>query len=90
MAEKIIDSYETFGEKLAGIEYTNRLGVYGIVINNEGKVATIKTSAGYFLPGGGVENGESYGQCLEREFLEETGYKIVIADFVGNSSSSIG
>lgn len=87
MTENTIDTDgKTFGEKLAGIEYTNRIGVYGIVINNEGKVATIKTSTGYFLPGGGVENGENYEQCIEREFLEETGYEVVIANYVGNSS----
>lgn len=37
----------------------------------------------YSLPGGGVENGESLEQCIEREFLEEVGYKVTSArDFV--------
>ena len=28
----------------------------------------------YIIPGGGVEEGESYSECCERELLEETGY----------------
>lgn len=27
----------------------------------------------YLIPGGGVEDGESYAECCEREMLEETG-----------------
>ncbi|MBE6068537.1 MAG: NUDIX domain-containing protein [Clostridium lundense] len=75
-----------FGKKLDEVEYIDRIAVYGIVINNEGKVAVIKTPAGYFLPGGGMENGESHKECIEREFIEETGYKIEIQKFIGRAS----
>ncbi len=30
----------------------------------------------YIIPGGGVEAGESYAQCCERELLEETGMRV--------------
>ena len=30
----------------------------------------------YMIPGGGVEDGESYAECCERELLEETGVKV--------------
>ena len=30
----------------------------------------------YSIPGGGVENGETYEQCCERELLEETGMEV--------------
>ena len=30
----------------------------------------------YMIPGGGVEEGETYAQCCEREMLEETGMKV--------------
>lgn len=75
-----------FGEKLEGIEYINRIGVYGIVFNNEGKIALIKTPGEFFLPGGGIENTESHRMCLHREFMEETGYKISIGKYIGKAS----
>ena len=30
----------------------------------------------YMIPGGGVEEGEDYAACCERELLEETGMKV--------------
>lgn len=85
--ETIENSIEvTFGEKLEGAEYINRKAVYGIARNNEGKITTINTPAGYFLPGGGIESDESHHQCLEREFLEETGYEIAVEEYIGCSS----
>jgi 8-oxo-dGTP diphosphatase len=75
MLENTLDNDEkTFGEKIKDIEYIDRIGVYGIAINVEGKVSTIKTPTGYFLPGGGIENGEIHTECIEREFLEEKNY----------------
>ncbi|MEA5095032.1 MAG: NUDIX domain-containing protein [Sedimentibacter saalensis] len=76
----------TFGEKLENTDYFQRKAVYGIVINSEGKIATIETPGGYFLPGGGIENNESHEMCLKREFLEETGYEITVGNYIGRSS----
>ena len=75
-----------FGDKLRGVHYTERIAVYGIVISNDGKVATIKTPTGYFLPGGGIENEETHEECLKREFIEETGYEIEIGRYIGEAS----
>jgi 8-oxo-dGTP diphosphatase len=75
-----------FGEKLENIEYIDRRAVYGIVINDEGEIAVIKTPTGYFLPGGGIENSETYVECLQREFVEETGYEAEVEKFIGRAS----
>lgn len=76
-----------FGEKLDGLDYQLSKGVYAIIINStKNKVLTVQTSRGdYFLPGGGIENNENYQECLEREMLEETGYKVLIGTFIGNA-----
>ena len=42
------------------------------------KVGVVKTSKGYFLLGGGVDNGESHEECITRECLEEAGYKVSV------------
>jgi ADP-ribose pyrophosphatase YjhB (NUDIX family) len=49
------------------------LGVRALVIDDEGRVFLVKHSyvAGWHLPGGGVELGESLRQALAREILEE-------------------
>ena len=73
-----------FGEKLEGVTYNPRPGAYAIILEN-GKTAAVKTSTGYFLPGGGIEENENYEECLKRECLEEIGFKINILDFVGRA-----
>jgi 8-oxo-dGTP diphosphatase len=63
--DNIANTFEdekTFGEKLENVNYIERIGIYGIFINDEGKIATIKTPTGYFLPGGGIDEGESRKQ----------------------------
>lgn len=76
----------TFGEKINGIEYKERIGAYGIYFNEENKILIIKTPTGYFLPGGGVEENKDFKQCLKREFIEETGLQIEIGEFIGKGS----
>lgn len=75
-----------FGKKIAHVEYVDRIAIYGICFNEEGKMAVIKTPWGYFLPGGGLENLETHKECLKREFVEETGYEIALKEYIGTAS----
>jgi 8-oxo-dGTP pyrophosphatase MutT (NUDIX family) len=51
------------------------LGVRAVVVDDEGRVFLVKHSyvAGWHLPGGGVEVGETLQVSLARELLEEGG-----------------
>lgn len=79
--------YQVFGEKLDGLEYQKRKGVYAVIFNSvKNKVVTVQTARGhYFLPGGGIEANEKNEDCLKREMLEETGYEISIGSFIGKA-----
>src|ERR1044072_1227621 len=51
------------------------LGVRAVVIDPTGRVFLVKHSyvAGWHLPGGGVETGETMREALARELIEEGG-----------------
>jgi len=66
----------TFGDFNPEHSYQEREGAYGIVF--QGNLVLIeKAQLGYFLPGGGLEEGETPEAALQREFKEETGYELV-------------
>lgn len=52
------------------------------MIIKEGQLAVIRTSRGYYLPGGGLEDGEGHARCIKREILEETGYSAVVGAYI--------
>ncbi|MDF2036148.1 NUDIX domain-containing protein [Cytobacillus oceanisediminis] len=78
-----------FGNQIKELDYKIRKGAYAVIFNSENeKVLTVQTQSGhYFLPGGGIEKGESEIECLKREVLEETGYEISNFFFIGNAKS---
>lgn len=75
-----------FGKKEEELNYKVRTGAYAIILNSEKEVALIRANGQqYFLPGGGLENGETHEQCLKREMYEESGYELIIKTFIGRA-----
>ena len=63
--------------------YVNHLrhACRGIVVKDGNVLLSFESNNNkYLIPGGGVEEGESYADCCEREILEETGIKVKAAE----------
>lgn len=78
-------SVPEFGTKQYSVDYIHRPGAYAVIENDERRIAVIETSKGYFLPGGGIEIGESDVVALSREVLEETGRQVSILAEIGEA-----
>jgi 8-oxo-dGTP diphosphatase len=71
-----------FGARVETERYTVRLSAYGVVEGGDGQLAVVRTSYGVFLPGGGIEEGETPQQAVVRETLEECGLAVRAGDWV--------
>lgn len=67
----------------AKADNVSRLSVAGIVLNREGKLLLCQRSkkkkiapGDWHIPGGGVDEGETIEQAIEREFREEMGLNV--------------
>jgi 8-oxo-dGTP pyrophosphatase MutT (NUDIX family) len=63
-------------------------GIYCICTNDNGYLLTVEKNGGPYknrldLPGGTPENGETESETVIREVLEETGYKVITVDKLG-------
>ncbi len=74
-----------FGIKLDGVDYIDRPGVYAVIENNDKQIAVIETSNGHFLPGGGIDTGETEVDALKREIIEEIGYQVSVLARIGEA-----
>jgi 8-oxo-dGTP diphosphatase len=63
----------TFGAREAGVVYTVRPSAYALVADGAGRLAVVRTPLGVFLPGGGMDPGETPAATVVREVEEECG-----------------
>jgi 8-oxo-dGTP pyrophosphatase MutT (NUDIX family) len=70
--QKLLHAYWRFARPMT-------LGVRALVIDGSGCILLVKHSyvSGWHLPGGGVEPGETLGQALARELMEEANIEII-------------
>ena len=76
-----------FGEKVEGVDYQARYGVYAVIPNPEQtEIILVQAPNGAcLLPGGEIEAGEDHQSALERELLEELGFTASIGQYFGQA-----
>lgn len=74
-----------FGDHLPNVKYVLRPGGYALIFDPAGRVATVRTPKGYYLPGGGQHQGESLDETVIREVAEECGIQIQIVSCLGTA-----
>lgn len=66
------------------MEHNHFVSCAALVTNDEGKILLVNSPwRGWEYPGGLIEPGETFQQCLHREVREEAGVEIEITGFVG-------
>lgn len=74
-----------FGAPLPGRDHKPRPGAYGVVFDAQGRVLVVEEFQRLYLPGGGLDPGETPEQALHREFAEETGFTVAIERVIGEA-----
>jgi 8-oxo-dGTP diphosphatase len=65
--------------------YSEREAAYAVILDADRRVAAVRARRGLFLPGGGIEAGESPEEALLRESLEECGRPLEIIRPIGQA-----
>lgn len=72
-----METINIYGENRFEAFSKTREACRGIVISEGKLLLTYEVNTDqYFLPGGGLEQGESFAECCERELMEETGFQV--------------
>jgi 8-oxo-dGTP diphosphatase len=74
-----------FGSPRPGRDHKPRPGAYGVVFDAEGRLLVVEEFGRLYLPGGGLDPGETPEQALHREFAEETGFTVAIDRVLGEA-----
>ena len=75
------DDIPVFGSPPVDAPAVVRPSAYGIVIDAAVNVAVVRTPQGLFLPGGGIEPGETSRAAVVREVLEECGLAVRVGSW---------
>jgi 8-oxo-dGTP diphosphatase len=74
-----------FGVADRRARYTEREAVYAVILDADRRAAVVHGRHGVFLPGGGIEPGESPADALLRESLEECGRPLEMVGAIGEA-----
>lgn len=73
-----------FGDLLVNAK--ERPGAYAVIKNSLGLILVVIAKNRYHLPGGGIDAGEDPQQAVEREIVEETGYRVEGLQNIGQAN----
>ncbi len=74
-----IETINQYGEEYTLPPEFSRIGCRAIIIENGRILLSYEVNTGVYLsPGGGLESGETFEECVIREVREETGYVVKI------------
>jgi 8-oxo-dGTP diphosphatase len=79
------DDTPVFGIRTAGDPWVIRPSAYGLLPDPEGRVAIVRSVDGVYLPGGGIEAGETPEEALRREALEECGLAVQLGSWTARA-----
>ena len=77
------DHESRFGEVDPDVAYTARPSAYVVIRDATQRIAVVRAPQGLFLPGGGIEPGETPHDAALREAMEETGLMVEISSALG-------
>ncbi len=79
-----------FGNPRPGLTYPERPGAYAVIPRRDGCFAFVRGISGrLFLPGGGIEEGETPEIALFRELAEEIGWSGRLVHSLGQASEYV-
>ncbi len=79
-----ISEIPQFGNKPEN--FTTRISAYGVIFNDKKELVVLEVNGKYFLPGGGIDEGEDPEEAVRRETMEEAGYEVGDLEFVGKAN----
>ena len=74
-----------FGTRPGGRRSIVRPSAYAFVQKRDGRLAVVRAIDGVFLPGGGIEDGETPEEAVAREALEECGLVVRVGACVSRA-----
>jgi 8-oxo-dGTP pyrophosphatase MutT (NUDIX family) len=75
------DKALVFGVRSEGEQWVIRPSAYGLLEDQDGRIAVVRSQDGIFLPGGGIEIGETPEDAIRREALEECGLIVLVGQW---------
>jgi 8-oxo-dGTP diphosphatase len=79
------DDVPLFGSQPADMRAVVRPSAYGLVVNGAARIAIVRTPLGLYLPGGGMEQGESPIETVVREVWEECGLEAQVGGWIARA-----